>query len=75
MASQFLTDARVILERIAVGSPGDPTMRADITTLQEAIITNNAADADNAASDAEVKTLLLEILNRLAEAPAPEPVP
>lgn len=69
MMSQFLDDARAILERVAQGNAGDPAMKADIEALKTAVTANTDADTANAASDEEVKTLLTEILNKLAAAP------
>jgi hypothetical protein len=66
LMSQFLDDARAILERVAQGNASDPAMKADIADLK-------AAMNDNDASDQEVKTLLTEILNKLAASTPPTP--
>ncbi len=62
--SQFLDDARAILERVAAGNASDPAIKADIETLKAAV-------ASNESSDAEVKVIVTELLNKLAVSTPP----
>jgi hypothetical protein len=73
--SQFLDDARAILERVAQGNADTPQMKTDIAELKGLLTANTAADAENKAGDEEVKTLILEVLNKLAVSTPPEPTP
>jgi hypothetical protein len=71
--SEFLDNARKLLERVAQGNGNDPQVKADVEELKTLVTANSAADAENKASDEEVKTLLNEILEKLASAPPADP--
>ena len=75
LMSQFLDDARAILERVAQGNGDLPGMKEDVEALKTMLTANTEADAANKASDEEVRTLLLEILNKLAVSTPPAPPP
>lgn len=64
--SKFLDDARALLENIANGNADDAAVKADIETLKAAV-------ASNESSDAEVKVIVTELLQKLAVSTPPVP--
>jgi hypothetical protein len=70
--SEFLENARALINRIAVGTPSDETMAADIAALKAGFEENARAVGENKISDDEVKAVFTELLEKLAASKAAE---
>lgn len=57
--SQFLDDFRAALEKVSVGTPGDPETKAAVAELQAKLTSNDATDA-------EQSTAIMELTEKLA---------
>lgn len=62
--SQFLDSFRAALERVANGNAADQATKDAVKKLQADLLANET-------SDAEFKTAITELVNKLADAPAP----
>lgn len=70
--SKFIDEARALIDRIFHGSAEDEATKADVEELRIALEANMKADSENANTIEDVKTIMLEVLNKLAEAQPPQ---
>lgn len=78
--SKFLDDFNAALEKVAVGSAGDPETKAAVAALQKSmtdtiskVAVNDEDDAVTKQAVSELNQAVLALTNKLAESTPPTP--